>query len=169
VSREAGAFDLYTKMKYRLRLNGHEYFVAYSQELKQLLAFAVGQASVEFELTQISEQERKPQLITRLLAPIFKWDLSSLNNVDEIWGLINGNLAVLSYCEHRGHIFHSVNSDYDGPEDIMEDMVAFHSIDGGERERPRKWVISTEKAIEATLRFYEDGKRPDCIQWGIEI
>jgi Immunity protein Imm1 len=149
-------------MKYRLRLNGNEYFVTSSQELKQLLNTAVGQVPAQFELAQIHEPERKPKLITRLLAPILKLDLSLIDIEDEISGAINGNLAVLFYIEKRGHHLHSVSSDYAGPEDSVVDLS---SITGEEIRHPRKWVIPTEKAIEAVLRFYEGEKRPDCLQW----
>jgi hypothetical protein len=149
-------------MRYRLRINDTEYPVTSSQELQQLLDSVKERSHAYMELTQIHEPDRKPKFATRLLARVMKWDLNILNQEDEILAWVNGPLAVLLYSENREGAFHSYNPDHTLS---LNNKVEFYAIDGSLSEHPGEWVIPTEQAIEALLRFYTEGEKPTNTQW----
>lgn len=149
-------------MKYRLRLNSSQYLIGSYDELKHLLQLAAGQPFAELELTQIQEPERAPGLITRLLAPIMKWDVNLLNVEDEIWALMCGDVAVMSYTEKTGCTFYSVGSDNIR---LGATMMDFYLGTGEQVKYPKEQCISSEEVIRVVLRFYEMGSRPQCIRW----
>jgi hypothetical protein len=160
-------------MKYRLTINNVDHFPESAERLKNLLDFARGQVNVDLSLRQI---DRKPKLLTRLIAWIKMWDLALLDQGSDLSALISGNRAIAFFCydmsrfaeqpykerpdiDIEGFLFISINPDY-GQEDGKE--VEF--IVDGSRYSERK-CVATDKVLNAFLSFYQTGVRPDCIDW----
>jgi hypothetical protein len=161
-------------MKYRLTINGADHFPESAEQLKNLLDFARGHVCADLSLRQI---DRKPKLLTWLIAWIKMWDLSLLNQGGDLSALINGDLAIVFFCHDmsrfaeqpdkerpdidiEGLLFCSVNPAY-GPDHGQEEVEFI--VDGS--RYPERKCVATDKVSNAFLSFYQTGVRPDCIDW----
>ncbi len=113
------------------------------------------------ELSLIQLNDRKPKLITKLLAPLLRLDLSLFNEDDEIYAVVNDRWAVIFYFGGLGNTFRSVNSD----SSILKREIEF-LLGGKDRiSHPSSNCVPRDKVWGTFLTFFEIGKKPETIEW----